>query len=72
MSYLHEPGAAGTDTFTVVMPLILRERFDRWLMRNHLQMRRQSPDGEPRLYVVAPPAKYGYPTITPPRPGDHP
>lgn len=52
MSFL--PTASGdAGSFTVVLPELLRDRFERWLRREHLQMTESRGTG-PSTYAVTP------------------
>lgn len=46
----------GDSTFTVILPGLLRERFERWLRREHIQMR-PIPGGDQETFLVIPPAR---------------
>jgi hypothetical protein len=49
---MKEPDYRDTDgVFTVVMPELLRARYERWLRREHLQMA-VAPGSNPNTYVV--------------------
>lgn len=55
-----EPRGPGDDgTFTVVMMDVLRNRFERWLRREHLQMG-PLPGGGPHHFQVLPPPAGGH------------
>jgi len=45
-------------SFTVVLPDVLRQRFERWLRREHLHMF-NAPGGDPTAYVVRLPSGGG-------------